>query len=72
MYIMIRDACLTDATAICAIYNHYILGTIVTFEEAAVSWDSCAALSGLKKKRGVGRALVPGAGFAMRESAHPG
>jgi L-amino acid N-acyltransferase YncA len=34
---MIRDVCLADAAAICAIYNHYVTNTIVTFEEDAVS-----------------------------------
>ncbi|MBI9064713.1 MAG: N-acetyltransferase [Marinilabiliaceae bacterium] len=34
---MIRNAKPEDARAICAIYNHHVLHTIVTFEEAAVS-----------------------------------
>ncbi len=33
---MIRPATETDAPAICAIYNHYVLNTIITFEEEAV------------------------------------
>lgn len=36
---MIRDATLADADAIAAIYTHYVLHTIVTFEEQAVSAD---------------------------------
>ena len=34
---MIRPATTADAAAIAAIYNHYILHTIVTFEEEAVT-----------------------------------
>ncbi len=34
---MIRTATMADAEAICAIYNHYILETAITFEEAAVT-----------------------------------
>jgi len=34
---MIRDATPTDAAALARIYNHYVLGTTVTFEETAVS-----------------------------------
>jgi L-amino acid N-acyltransferase YncA len=34
---MIRSATAADAAAICTIYNHYILNTIITFEEFAVS-----------------------------------
>jgi len=34
---MLRAATSADAAAIAAIYNHYILHTIVTFEEEAVS-----------------------------------
>jgi phosphinothricin acetyltransferase len=34
---MIRPAQPTDAAAIAAIYNHYILHTTITFEEAAVT-----------------------------------
>ena len=33
---MIRAATTADAAAICAIYNHYVLSTTITFEEAAV------------------------------------
>jgi phosphinothricin acetyltransferase len=32
----IRDATAADAAAVAAIYDHYVLGTAVTFEEAAV------------------------------------
>lgn len=34
---MIRSATTADAEAICSIYNHYVLETTITFEEAAVS-----------------------------------
>jgi L-amino acid N-acyltransferase YncA len=34
---MIRPAITADAAAICAIYNHYVLETTITFEEAAVT-----------------------------------
>jgi phosphinothricin acetyltransferase len=34
---MIRPALISDAPAICAIYNHYITSTTVTFEEALVT-----------------------------------
>ena len=30
---MIRDATAQDAPALCAVYNHYILNTVITFEE---------------------------------------
>jgi phosphinothricin acetyltransferase len=33
---MIRNATPADAEAICAIYNPYILGTVITFEETPV------------------------------------
>jgi L-amino acid N-acyltransferase YncA len=33
---MIRSATTTEAAAICAIYNHYVLNTTITFEEAPV------------------------------------
>jgi len=33
---MIRAATTADAAAICAIYNHYVLSTTITFEEVAV------------------------------------
>lgn len=36
---MIRSATSADATAIAAIYNHYVLNTSVTFEEEAVSTE---------------------------------
>jgi phosphinothricin acetyltransferase len=39
---MIRAATVADAAAICAIYNHYVLNTSVTFEEAAVPHDEMA------------------------------
>jgi phosphinothricin acetyltransferase len=34
---MLRPATTADAAAIAAIYNHYVLNTIVTFEEEAVT-----------------------------------
>jgi phosphinothricin acetyltransferase len=34
---MIRSATTADAEAICTIYNHYVLETTITFEEAAVT-----------------------------------
>jgi phosphinothricin acetyltransferase len=34
---MIRDITVSDAPQICEIYNHYILNTIITFEELIVS-----------------------------------
>lgn len=36
---MIRMATRSDAKAICAIYNHYVTDTIVTFEESPVDVD---------------------------------
>lgn len=36
---MIRDAVVDDVPAICAIYNPYIEGTVITFEEQPVSVD---------------------------------
>ena len=39
---MIRSATIEDAAAICAIYNHYVLNTTITFEEAAVSTEDMA------------------------------
>jgi L-amino acid N-acyltransferase YncA len=34
---MIRNATYTDAAAIAEVYNHYVLNTVVTFEELAIS-----------------------------------
>jgi L-amino acid N-acyltransferase YncA len=34
---MIRSAMPKDAAAICAIYNHYVLNSCITFEEEAIS-----------------------------------
>lgn len=34
---LLRDCTLHDAAAICAIYNHYVQQTSITFEESAVS-----------------------------------
>jgi len=34
---MIRPATTADAAAICAIYNHYVLGTTITFEESPIT-----------------------------------
>ena len=39
---MIRPATRNDAESIARIYNHYILNTIITFEEEAVSVDDMA------------------------------
>ena len=39
---MIRLATITDAAAIAAIYNHYVVNTSVTFEEDAVSTKEMA------------------------------
>jgi L-amino acid N-acyltransferase YncA len=39
---MIRSATGQDAAAICAIYNHYIANSIITFEETPVSTDEMA------------------------------
>lgn len=39
---MIRPAIATDADSIARIYNHYILNTIITFEEQAVSAQEMA------------------------------
>ncbi|MBV8665442.1 MAG: N-acetyltransferase [Burkholderiaceae bacterium] len=39
---MIRPAVLADAPAICAIYNHYIAATTISFEEAPVGADEMA------------------------------
>ena len=37
MSVAIRDALPSDAEAICAIYNHHVRDTIVTFEETDIS-----------------------------------
>jgi hypothetical protein len=39
---MIRYAKTEDAAEICKIYNHYVLGTMITFEEEPVSADEMA------------------------------
>lgn len=39
---MIRNAIASDADSIARIYNHYILNTIITFEEQAVSAQEIA------------------------------
>ena len=39
----LRDAVAGDGEALAAIYNHYVTGTIVTFEEVAVSGAEMAA-----------------------------
>jgi len=39
---MIRDATSSDAAALAAIYNHYILHSVITFEEAALGVDEMA------------------------------
>jgi phosphinothricin acetyltransferase len=40
--VKIREAAASDAAAIAGIYNHYVLGTVVTFEEEPVSSDEIA------------------------------
>lgn len=40
---MIRSATVADAQAICTIYNHFILQSTATFEEAAITPDEMAA-----------------------------
>jgi L-amino acid N-acyltransferase YncA len=35
--IHVREAAATDGASLAAIYDHYVLGTVVTFEETAVS-----------------------------------
>ncbi len=40
---MIRPATEADAPAICAIYNHHVLNTPVTFEEVAIARGEMAA-----------------------------
>lgn len=42
MTLSIRPAVPTDAAAICAIYNHFVLTTTVSFEVQAVSTDEMA------------------------------
>ncbi|MCD6050074.1 MAG: phosphinothricin N-acetyltransferase [Verrucomicrobia bacterium] len=37
---MIREVTAQDAEKVCAIYNHYVLGTTITFEEEAVSAET--------------------------------
>ncbi|HEY1172284.1 MAG TPA: arsinothricin resistance N-acetyltransferase ArsN1 family B [Verrucomicrobiae bacterium] len=37
---MIREVTAQDAEKVCAIYNHYVLSTTVTFEEEAVSAEA--------------------------------
>lgn len=39
---MTRPATVADAAAICGIYNHYVLGTTVSFEEETVSVEEMA------------------------------
>ena len=39
----IRPACRADAARICAIYNYYVNGTTISFEEAPVGDDDMAA-----------------------------
>jgi phosphinothricin acetyltransferase len=39
----IRSATRNDAAAICDIYNHYVLNTVISFETEAVSVDEMAA-----------------------------
>jgi len=60
---MLRSATTADATAIAAIYNHYVLNTIVTFEEEAVSAGEIAA-----RIRDVQGAGIPW--FVWEENGH--
>lgn len=39
---MIRSATTADAAAITAIYNHYVVNTIITFEEEEVTTEEMA------------------------------
>ena len=57
---MIRYAKTDDAAEICKIYNHYVLGTTITFEEEPVSTDEMAqriaeTLQSLPSRLGTGR-----------------
>ncbi|RXK56440.1 N-acetyltransferase family protein [Oleiharenicola lentus] len=49
---MLRAATSADAAAIAAIYNHYVLHTIVTFEEEAVTTDEI--VSRIREVQGAG------------------
>ena len=40
--VSVRDICLADASSVADIYNHYVLNTVVSFEEAAVSTEAMA------------------------------
>jgi len=40
---MIRPATMADAAAICGIYNHYVLNTVITFEEQPVGESEMAS-----------------------------
>jgi L-amino acid N-acyltransferase YncA len=42
MGVMIRSVQAADAAAICGIYNHYVLHTVVSFEEEAVAPEEMA------------------------------
>lgn len=50
---MIRQATSADAAAIAAIYNHYVLNTVITFEEQAVSTEQMAERIGQVKADGL-------------------
>ena len=41
-FFMIRSATITDAPQICGIYNPFVEGTVITFEEKAVSVPAMA------------------------------
>jgi len=41
---MIRSAYIQDAAAICSIYNHYVMNSIITFDEEEMSVDSMKQL----------------------------
>jgi phosphinothricin acetyltransferase len=43
---LIRNALKSDAEAICRIYNHYVLNTVITFEEEPLNPTEIAARIG--------------------------
>jgi phosphinothricin acetyltransferase len=59
---MIRPASALDAAALCAIYNHYIVDSVITFEEVTVDESEFAARI----------AKVQGAGLPWLVAEHEG
>ncbi|MGV6811643.1 MAG: N-acetyltransferase family protein [Brevirhabdus sp.] len=55
---MIRQACSADADAITAIWNHYILNTLVTFNSVAKSGSDVVALIETRAASGCGTLVV--------------